>query len=126
MLNLARNIITTPWMIHSPSVEAMLPQIMSMLNGDVVNFNQPKSEHYTTYNSSNTNRKVAVLEIKGVIMKADQDCGPRGTQSMNEILKVYANDDSVVAIVLDIDTPGGQSTFWKHWGIRLILLTSQL
>ena len=120
MINLARNIITTPWMIHSPSVEAMLPQIVSILNGNAVNLpTQVKSEYYTTYNNSNTSKRVAVVEIKGVIMKADQDCGPRGTQSINSIIKDYANNDSVVAIVLDMDTPGGQASFLETLGNTL-------
>lgn len=124
MYNLASKILTTPWMIHSASVEAMLPQIVSILNGTAVNFpNQVKSKSYLVPSSSISGSvvegKVAVVEIKGVIMKADQNCGPLGTQSINAVIKNYANDSSVSAIVLDLDTPGGQASFLETLGNTL-------
>jgi protease-4 len=42
--------------------------------------------------------KIAVIDLKGVILSADKT---------NEQLEKFANDDSVKAIVLHIDSPGG-------------------
>ena len=52
------------------------------------------STGFNSFGSGN----IAVIDLKGVILSADKT---------NEQLEKYANDDSVKAIVLHIDSPGG-------------------
>lgn len=51
---------------------------------------------------------VMILGIKSPIYKYNQECGPRGTQSMMRSLAEYQNDPQVAGVVLDIDSGGGQ------------------
>ena len=55
--------------------------------------------------------QVVVIPIHGELMKYDQFCGPRGTTSIANDIIAADNDMSVLAIVLHIDTPGGQSSY---------------
>ena len=50
---------------------------------------------------------VAVIKIKGVLLKDDQYCGPIGTATMGEMLKAAGTCENIAAIVLHIDSPGG-------------------
>jgi len=52
-------------------------------------------------------RKVAVVPIKGPLMKDDQWCGPAGMASIGAYIKELDNDDNIDAILLHIDSPGG-------------------
>lgn len=50
---------------------------------------------------------VAVIRIRGTLMKEDQDCGPIGMESIGEIIKSADEHHNISAIVLHIDSPGG-------------------
>jgi ClpP class serine protease len=50
---------------------------------------------------------VAVIDIKDALMKEDQDCGPDGTETIGRIIKKADNHSNIIAIVLNIDSPGG-------------------
>lgn len=51
---------------------------------------------------------VAVIPIKGAIVKYDQWCGPIGMETISRYIRRAADDDSVAAIIMDFDTGGGQ------------------
>ena len=50
---------------------------------------------------------VAVISVKGVLMKEDMVCGPAGTATLGRIIQQADNNPSISAIVLHIDSPGG-------------------
>lgn len=50
---------------------------------------------------------VAVVKIKGVMLKEDIPCGPRGTESIVKDIEKAYKAANVIAIVIDVDTPGG-------------------
>lgn len=109
-------------MIDSSYANSMMPTVLRMVSGKTVSFNQPEVSNTrfltsngkgfdSEYSPNNNQSNIAVVDIKGAITKNDQECGPRGTVSINQELKRLANDSRVKAIVLDIDTPGGQASF---------------
>lgn len=53
--------------------------------------------------------KIAVIDIKGVIMEGSESFTQSAdSKAIVEQIKYIANDDSVKALVLDIDSPGGE------------------
>jgi signal peptide peptidase SppA len=50
---------------------------------------------------------VAVISVKGVLMKEDMVCGPAGTATLGRIIQQADNHPNISAIVLHIDSPGG-------------------
>jgi protease-4 len=68
---------------------------------------------YGTKHSSNEGfagapqNSVAVIAVKGVLMKEDMVCGPAGTATLGRIIQQADNNPNISAIVLHIDSPGG-------------------
>ena len=56
----------------------------------------------------NTEGAVAVVDLKNIIVKYDSYFGQVGTQSYIKHLNSLKNNDSISAVVLDIDSAGGQ------------------
>lgn len=54
--------------------------------------------------------KVAIVVAKGVIMDGEQDAGSIGGNSTAELLRQARLDDSVKAVVLQVDSPGGSAS----------------
>lgn len=50
---------------------------------------------------------VAVIRLKGVLMKDDQYCGPAGMATIGEVIKAASAHENITALVLHIDSPGG-------------------
>lgn len=50
---------------------------------------------------------VAIVRLKGVLLKDDQYCGPAGTATIGEVIKAAGEHENIAAIVLHIDSPGG-------------------
>jgi protease-4 len=53
---------------------------------------------------------VAIIPIRSEILKYDQPCGPRGTQSILTDVKSADQNPNIKSIVLVVDSPGGQVT----------------
>lgn len=49
---------------------------------------------------------VAVVRLKGVLMKDDQYCGPAGMATIGEVIKAASTHKNIEGIVLHIDSPG--------------------
>lgn len=122
MHNLIDEILNKPWMIEHQYKMSMTPQVIRMVQGKTVSFNQPKDIQVVGYVKNNSysfstdleeaaDKVVAVVAIKGAITKSDQLCGPKGTESINKQIKSLGRNPNVAAIVLDMDTPGGQASF---------------
>lgn len=54
--------------------------------------------------------KIAVITAKGTIMDGEQPAGDIGGESVARLIKTARNDDSVKALVLRIDSPGGSAS----------------
>lgn len=50
---------------------------------------------------------VAIIDIKGALMKDDQECGSYGTATIGRIIKKADNHPNIIGIVLNVDSPGG-------------------
>ena len=57
-----------------------------------------------------TTDKVAVIVAKGTILDGDQPAGEIGGDSVARLIRDARNDDTVKAIVLRIDSPGGSAS----------------
>lgn len=66
-----------------------------------------RTETFYTSEDKSTVAHIGIVDFKDVIIKADANCGPEGTESKARKILNYANDPSITAIMLDIDSPGG-------------------
>lgn len=85
------------------------PEISNPLTAFAVD---AKDSNGTKYSSSEgfkdaPQNSVAVISVKGVLMKEDMVCGPAGTATLGRIIEQADNNPNISAIVLHIDSPGG-------------------
>lgn len=125
MILLARHILTEPWIVEQATIDSLLPLATKFVSGDLHAF-ADKVQPNSKYSISPTGEKmfdnpyrgidsfamapagsIAVLDIKGVLVKEDGPCGVRGTSTMLEELKVAANNPNIKGIIIDMDSPGG-------------------
>jgi len=71
-----------------------------------------KTDNVSAYEESEGFQKapknaVAVIGVKGVLMKEDMYCGPSGTATLGKIIQQADNNPNISSIVLHIDSPGG-------------------
>lgn len=118
------------WMIEKSWAESHLPLVLSMLKGNAVSFvdrtgNEqverpfaidPKTmqrfELYGFGGGPNANvppGSVAVLPISGPITKYNGDCGEPGAIKRSAWLNDMQRRDNISAVVLLMDTPGGEA-----------------
>jgi len=50
---------------------------------------------------------VAIIDVKGPLMKEDQDCGPDGMATIGMRIREADTNTNISAIVLHVDSPGG-------------------
>lgn len=120
-MKLIQDITSSVWMLADSSVQGLLPLFNSLMRGEKVDFSM-HSVHsdMTAFEDANikTDKKVLVIPIHGVIMKYDY-CGDMGMVSFESILHQLKKDDSIGAIVLDIDSGGGQATYLDHVALAM-------
>lgn len=115
---LFRSILGRPWAIDPRFVEANASFISSMLeSGKIDNLPDMRfSEHYVvgasglrTNHAINNAAKgsIAIIEVRGPMMKNDQDCGPAGTASIASWIRQADSNPNIDGIVLVTDAPGG-------------------
>lgn len=109
------------WAIERGYAEQYRPIVSRILSGnsDLTNDNLLKRQteleapvYHSINNSdstgeSSTSGKVAVLSYKSAIVKYSTMCGPRGTEAFAAEIRSAANDPSVRAIIIDMDSGGG-------------------
>jgi protease-4 len=125
LARLAHNILYSVWMIEPNYVHSNLQLIDQLLSGKdissmVSSFKRPESsvmmganESFNVRNVGAGNFKkdtVAVLSLHNPVMKHDANCGPEGTMTQMSWLRNAISDENVLAIVLDMDCPGGEAT----------------
>jgi len=76
----------------------------------------PGSDNYTTeFISGNpgANNRIAVIDVKGEITRSTDSfsySGIANSESIVKLIRAAKDDDSVKAIIIDLDTPGGEVT----------------
>ena len=110
-------------MITDESANSLYPYLLNILNkgklpkkdGSKISAYYANSsqdifddEEYENIEEEQKEQVVAILPIKGAILKYSQWCGPTGTKSLQARLDKFKGDDNVIAVLLDIDSGGGQ------------------
>ena len=104
---LARDIVQGKWLVSNP--EQLLPIARAFLSKTPVEM-EVKSAVVSTVADSGTqteeSKSVAIVPLHGTMTKYDT-CTSYGTSIIANKLREMADDDNVIGIVLDIDSPGG-------------------
>jgi protease-4 len=113
------SLLSSSWMLDESSKSALMPFLLGMIQGKEI----PKdSFNATSFLFSDTlgnlsaqndateilQNSVAVVQIHHPIFKYDQQCGPKGTQTIIGQLKVFEANPNIVGVVLDFNSGGGQ------------------
>lgn len=126
MFNIS-SVINEPFLISAHAAQGFLPVVASLINGTFQNQNldlAAERKRLAPYAigiggagnmarregtaAHNNESYIGVIQISGVVLKADQACGPRGTKSLAKQVNYYKQDAECVGLVGVIDTPGGQ------------------
>ena len=129
--SIASEIFGLPWHISVQGLQQYMPVVRGMLNGAMIVEETEPKENIPFAISANTlapvaaywdddeendapeedetpNEKVVhVLPLRGVLMKNDMMCGPRGARTMGQRLVNADKDKSVIGHVIIIEGPGG-------------------
>lgn len=107
-------------MIERTAASSLIPQLISLLKGNdlkevktelpVIYMEYDEDNYQDVPELSSNSQYICVLSLKTPVYKYDQFCGPMGTRSMTRILKEWESSESVLGVVIDIDSPGGQVT----------------
>lgn len=125
--SLVKNILFGLWAMDPGAAQAHFPFIHSLLSernpipfqrgensiqamimdteGHAVRMNM--DDDFQSPAGSSQEKFVSVLPMKDVIIKYDEACGPYGTETLARWFSQADNDPSVVAHILDADSPGG-------------------
>lgn len=107
---LARDIVQGKWLVSNP--DRLLPIARSFLNKTPVEM-EVKAASVTTVSDSGAlpekAKRVAIIPIHGTMTKYDT-CESYGTTFIAKRLREMADDENVIGIILDIDSPGGSSS----------------
>lgn len=104
---LARDIVQGKWLVSNP--EQLLPIARAFLSKTPVEM-EVKSAVVSTVADSGAqagkDKSVAIVPLHGTMTKYDT-CESYGTTFIANKLREMADDENVIGIVLDIDSPGG-------------------
>jgi ClpP class serine protease len=127
--SIAKEIFGMPWQISAMGIQQYHPVVAGMLNGAVIAEEAEPRENLPWLISANTlvplalseeedepsdeepekEKVIHVLPVRGVMMKHDMLCGPRGTRTLGNRLRQADADQSVIGHILVIEGPGGSS-----------------
>lgn len=122
------SLLSSKWLISDSSANGLMPDLARLLNGiDPVEIKSEQPYFYSRIDKEFyfddddedlegdevedfTTRKntIAILPIKSTIFKYSQFCGPMGTREMSAYLDRWENDETIDAVLFDIDSGGGQ------------------
>lgn len=119
-MSILNSIINGTWAIDRTHAVAYLPFVQKMIEGgnpsallpqqQVVSVSYLKTNSMGTTSSTQHGNRIAVMNIKGVVMKDDGLCSS-GMESMDRQLKAILNDSSVGGVMFYIDSPGGEASY---------------
>lgn len=124
---LLTEILSGPWLINTERSAAYAAFLISLIKGErffegdsslarernrpyVIAGTGDQKQRYGFSDDGIPAGSVAVIPIRSEILKYDQPCGPRGTQSLLSDVKTAEQDPNIMSMVLVVDSPGGQVT----------------
>jgi len=133
------SILTSPWYIEQSYADSLLPLLHNIMTGQMrAGDDEDKPEPKVTFvnydvftdslrtigtGTQTSEEAIAIIELHQPIMKYSQECGPTGTQEIMQMMEDWRHNDNVKAVLLDIDSGGGQSSgtpefahFIKNYG----------
>ena len=127
-LSIAKDIFGSPWHLSANGFQQYFPVVVGMMNGALIVEESEPEENKPSLLSAATQapvmyysddedpdleeesqreKVVHVMPVRGVMMKHDMTCGPRGTRTLGNRLRHADSDSSVIGHVLIIEGPGG-------------------
>jgi ClpP class serine protease len=126
--SIAKEIFGTPWQISAIGIQQYKPIMAGMLNGAVIVAEDEPKENIPFNISAKTlmplalsdnedieendpekEKVIHVLPVRGVMIKHDMVCGPRGTRTLANRLRSADVDESVIGHIMIIEGPGGSA-----------------
>lgn len=115
------SLLSGQWMFAGNSKDQMLPFLFSLVkNGSIGNdqglaetsiyFQGSGEEHYSSEAPPQKVETIAVINIHHPIFKYDQECGPKGTQTIINMMEDWKHDESVIGVLLNFNSGGGQAS----------------
>lgn len=118
-------IFSAPWLISTERSTVYASILLSLIKGESISdgdFSLARERNRPYVLAGFTNQKqrfgfsddnipsgsVAIIPIRSEILKYDQPCGPRGTQSLLNDVKAADKNPNISSIVIVVDSPGGQ------------------
>lgn len=121
---LASSLLRGAWAIQQEFAQAHFPFVIDLIQGVDTQFensakslipfavNPVKGTHFEYDEESDeykdiTEGSVFVIPIKGTLMKADQECGPIGTETIRRHIRKAADNPKIIGGLMHTDSPGG-------------------
>jgi ClpP class serine protease len=117
------HILSSTWLIDAEVANSFFFQLHQYVNSGIAMEFQASDKkefeartHFVSRSSSSSSSSaaasssqqyVAIVNIKGALMKNDQECGPYGMNTISEKIKSLKADNQCIGMVLSMDTPGG-------------------
>ncbi|UOQ99890.1 S49 family peptidase [Hymenobacter sp. 5317J-9] len=137
MLGLLSRLISSPWAISMEHAQSFMPVLANLLTGNgplvtgqsfaelraeaapkdlvatlaaggIIAYGARQQAGNSGTGGANDGIIIRVMGVSGPLMKADQECGPRGLMSLAGDLQRASRDQEISAVLLRIDSPGGQ------------------
>lgn len=120
-------ILSGAWLINNERSAAYASILLSLIKGEsssaadssiarernrsyVIGAMGDQPERFGFADTNIPEGSVAIIPIRSEILKYDQPCGPRGTQSILTDIKSADQNPGIKSILLVVDSPGGQVT----------------
>ncbi len=127
MIPILSEILSNAWLISNEKSNAYASIILAMLKGEsfsecdssiarernrsyVMNSAWDQPQRFGFADTNIPEGSVAIIPIRSEILKYDQPCGPRGSQSILSDVRSADQNPNIKSIVLVVDSPGGQVT----------------
>jgi protease-4 len=130
--SIAKDIFGSPWQISAQGIMQYWPLVERTFNGgniiveaepeENIPFNVSANTYNIIENSSHDNddeeyneeedtkeKVVHVMPVRGILMKNDMACGPRGSKTLASRLLNADKDESVIGHIMIVEGPGGAS-----------------
>ena len=93
---------------------AIFGAVIGMIGESAAAFNTASADYTTEFISGNADAdsRIAVIDVKGTITSDAETFGTAiaNSKSIVKLIRAAKDDDSVKAIIIDLDTPGGEVT----------------
>jgi protease-4 len=115
------SLLSSNWMFTDNSKTVLYPFLFSLIKGNTY-FNKETlntttlsylnaSGNKSDSNNFNSNEKsVVLLNVHHPIFKYDQTCGPKGTQTIIQMMEAWKNENSIAGVLFDVNSGGGQAS----------------